>query len=227
MLYELTVRGTVSGETYINRYNYNSGGVGAAVTGSFALASAWGAVPEPITGNITPLTPFAWFLSIASAQTRIMEITVAALYDPLDFYSVPYPVGKLGSQAGVPMSPFLVYPLQTNIVRTDVGRGSKGIGGCVEDLVEANGVIQASAMDFLASLSAALSDVLEYDDEGSGFTFTPAILSKEEYTTPRGNRAYKKYETLAEQLEHTALGITWQPKPEISTRNSRKRGHGS
>lgn len=224
---ELTVRGEVGGETYINRYDFVGTGTPASVSMSFALAHAFGAIPDGIPVEIPANSPMWYFLEIASTATQIFSVTVKNLYSVTDFYEIPYPTPEAGVQAGVPAAPFLVYPLTTNIVRTDVSRGRKAIGGVSESAMGANGVIETGILAYLADFCGTLSEPLVYDDEGNTLTFTSCVLSKQEYETPKGNRAYKLYDTEAAQLEHTAVGVTWSPKTKVSTENSRKPGHGN
>lgn len=226
-LFEVTVRGELDGETYINRWNYVGSGTPAAVSMSFALASAFGAIPAPVTGLLPSDGILATLLSAAVDDLKISGVAVLNLYSVTDFYEVPYPTPQEGNATGSLISPFVTYPLTTNRVRTDIDRGRKLIGGVAEEFVNSGGVIAAGMIALLTDLCALMSDTLTYDDEGNTLSFVPCVVSKQEYTAPSGKRAYRLYSTLAAQMEHVAQGVTWTTKPEISTANSRKRGRGA
>lgn len=72
-----------------------------------------------------------------------------------------------------------------------------------------------------------MSATLTYDDSGNTLTFTPCIAQKEEYTTPRGKKAYKYYPTEVAQAAHLASGIAWSYYPQTRTQGSRQYGRGS
>lgn len=218
--------GTYYNQQTINRWTFLRTGTPASVSGAFALATAFGAIPAPVTGTFPATKPFQITMGNLSNQLLISAIAVEALYDPVDFYEVPYPTPKAGDQTGEAMSPAMAYGLRTNVVRKDVARGTKRLPGVIETQVGAGGVLAGGMVTALTAVCAAYSAILTYDDEGNTISFSPCVLSKEEYTTPRGNRAYRKYATLSEQLEHTATGILWQPLTTVRTQRSRQYGQG-
>lgn len=224
MLYEVVVRQTYQGRNVINRWNYNGSGVPAAVSMSFALASAFGAIPDGITGDFPDNTILWRMLNNASTDLVFVETQVTALYDVVDFYAVPYPTSQNGSQGGTAMSPFLAYALQSNRVRTDIRRGNKRFCGVTETYIGAGGIVEAGMPALLDTLAEYMSDTLEYDDEGNTLSFQPCILSYEKHApdVDHDTEWYAPYPTNAEQLEHAALGITWQAKAYVTTQNSRK-----
>lgn len=226
MLYELTMFGTFYNQQIINRFNYVSTGSPAAVLGSFALMSAFGAIPN---GAVYPANaPFAKIMQYLSSAFSVNTITARAAsdYDPVDFYERPFPTPYVGLAGGDAMSPAVAYGYRTNRVRLDIDRGTKRFVGVPETAVLSGGVIGAAFFAELVQTAAAMSAVLTYDDEGNTLTFSPCVVSKDEYVTPRGKRAYRYYPTLAEQLEHVALGIQWQPYATVRTQTSRQYGRG-
>nr|CRY94987.1 hypothetical protein [uncultured prokaryote] len=226
MIYEITTTARYFQQTVINRWNYVSSGVGASVSGAFALADAFGAIPVPVTDVLDVAKPLGFMMFQLAAPLELISCMVAALYDPVDFYEVPYATPKPGGNAGEALSPAAAYGFRTNRVRLDIDRGRKSLAGVVEPAVQAGGIISGGYLTNLANIAAMWSETLEYDDEGNTFTFVPAVLSKEEYTTPSGRRAYRKYSTLAAQLTHTAQGVSWQPIANMRTQRSRQYGHG-
>lgn len=227
MLYELVMRGTYFGQEVVNRWNYVSTGVPASVLGSFALVSAFGAIPD--LGVYPPDAPFSQIYAALSDQLVLssLEARAAKDYDVEDFYERPFIPAYDGGVSGAAMSPTAAYGFRTNRVRLDIARGTKRFAGVIEEAVGSGGVLVGSWPANLEAMAEAMSDVLEYDDEGNTVTFTPCVVSKEEYTTPSGRKAYRYYSTLATQMEHVATGITWQPYSTVRTQVSRQYGRGS
>jgi len=223
MLFEALIRQSYLGKQALNRFHFNSSGTPASVSLSFALASALGGVPDPITGEFDAGTVMRGFADVQSISVVYTELTVEALYDVEDFYAIPYPSSQHGLAAGTAMARYEAYPLRSNRVRTDVRRGFKRIAGVVEELVGVGGEIAPAQLEVLQDLADTLSAPLTYDDEGNTLTFTVAVLSFDEYTTPSGKPAYRPYPTLSEQLDHAALGVVWSAQPNTTTQNTRKR----
>lgn len=226
MLFELTMFSTYYNQQIINRWTYLSQGVAASVLDSFALMKAFGAIPD--NGIYPANAPFYNILVTLSSQFKVssMIARAASNYSPSDFYERPFVTPYSGSDGGEPMSPVLAYGYRTNRVRTDIDRATKRFAGVVESGVAAGGVIEAGKLGFLEIAAAKMSEILTYDDEGNTVTFSPCVVSKEEYVTPRGHRAYRYYPTLSEQLEHTATGVQWQPYATVRTQGSRQYGRG-
>lgn len=221
MLFEALLRQTYDGKSVLNRWHYSGSGTPAAVSLSFALAKAFGVIPDAgiyPTGSI-----FRTLAAIQNSGVTYQELQVRALYDVSDFYVVPFP-GGVGGQydGGSPMSPFNAFAVQSNRVRTDVRRGSKRFVGVSEETVGNYGALTSGVLTALGTVATAMSTPLTYDDEGNTLTFQSCVLSFEEYTSPRSKPAYKQYATLALQMEHAALGVLWTAKPNVTTQNSRK-----
>jgi len=222
MLFEVLLRQAYLNKNVLNRWHYSSSGTPAAVSLSFALASAFGGVPDEITNEFPADTIMNTLANIQHTALAYVELQVQALYSVSDFYTIPYASGQNGLTGGTAMSTFYAYALQSNRVRTDVRRGNKRLAGVSETYVGTGGVIESSIVDALDTLAEQMSAVLTYDDEGNTLSFTPAVLSFDEYTAPSGKPAYRPYPTLAEQLDHAALGVVWQAKPNATTQNTRK-----
>lgn len=225
MIYEVLLRQAYDNKACLNRWNYESNSTPAAVSRSFALVSAFGGIPDPITAEFPTGSIMQLLAQVQGATLVYVELSVEAMYDVADFYSVPYPPTQLGTATGTPMSSFNAYALQSNRVRTDIRRGNKRLAGVTETHVGSNGLVEASMTPVLEDLAAAMTATLEYDDEGTPVTFSPVILSLEKNPpdAEHENEWYAKYPTLAEQEDHMAVGILWSYKAYVTTQNSRKR----
>lgn len=227
MLYELTMYGKLFNQSWVCRWNYLSTGVGASVSGSFGLMSAFGAIPD--LGGLYPSgKPFILIASLMATECTITNMVsrAAAEYDVTDFYERPFPTPFPGQSASAGTSPTLAFGFRTNRVRLDVDRGTKRIPGMTEGAMDAGGVLTSAAQSVMDDVAAAMSEVLTYDDEGSIISYTPCVVQKQKYTTESGRSAYRYYPTLTEQLTHIAEGVTWQPYTEARTQNSRQYGRG-
>jgi hypothetical protein len=222
MLFEVLLRQSYFGRNIINRWHYLSQGVPAAVQLSFALTEAFGGIPAPVTNELVAGSIMQLLSSIQSSSLAYNELTVEAMYDVTDFYSVPFPPPVIGTAPGTAMSPFCAYALQSNRLRTDIRRGNKRLCGVSETFVNAGGLLDSGITIPLEVLAAAMSDPLEYDDEGNAITFTPVVLSFKPASPQVDPPRYAKYPTLAEQLAHASVGVTWTPKAYMTTQNTRK-----
>lgn len=226
MLFEVTLRQNFLSKPAINRMHFNSSGTPAAVSLSFALASALGGIPDPITSEFPAGSFMAELAGIQADDVQYAELEVRALYSVTDFYSVPYSASQTGAQTGEVMNNFDAYTIRSNRVRTDVGRGFKRFAGVTEAHVGAAGEVSPTMIENLSALCGILNDGVTYDDEGTTLSFSSVVLAFEGYTAPSGKPAYRPYETLAEQLDHMADGVIWAPLPLTTTQSSRKRKNG-
>lgn len=222
MIYEITLRGRYFNNVVINRWNYVSTGVPAAVQGSFGLANTFGLAPVPAT-----VTVFTRLKTLVSASLTFTDYKVAALYDPEDFYSAPFSSAQVGTLAGEPMGPINALGFKTNQVTMDIARGTKRIAGVAETASGPGGILTSA---FLAGdmvpFAALMSATLTYNDEGNTISYSPAILSRQKYVTPAGKDAYRIWPTEAEQLAHAAIGVAWEPYAETRGQGTRQYGRG-
>lgn len=227
MLYEVTLRQEYYGQACLNRWTYVSGGTPAAVSGSFALVKAMGFILNTVPPIVTPNTIFDTLGQIQKDAVTYREVEARAIYDPLDFYVTPFPSGTVGRvTASEGLSPVAAYGFRTNRVRQDVRRATKRFVGVVESWSGPGGVLVQDVINMMNTLAAQMSAVLTYDDEGNTISFSPCVASKFEYTTPKGNKAYKYSPDPAEQAARTATGIQWQPYPTVRSQTSRQYGRG-
>jgi len=224
-IYKLTHRQSVNVQQAINVYYFVSSGVPAAVTGSFALADAFGAIDT--AGLFPPEKPFQLIRDFQSVGVVNEEVMVENLYDPVDFYTRPFPSVVTGAVGEDTASPFLAYGLQSNRVRTDIRRGSKRYAGVTEGGLAGSGTVASGTLASVQALGDALSVPLEYDDEGTTLTFTSAILSFMDFTNEDGKTYKVKYPTVGEQLSHAAVGVSWNAMPIVRSQTSRQYGRGA
>lgn len=223
---ELVTRYRYQDQQMINRFNFISNGTPAAVSLSFALTFAFGAIPagEPPAYPLTGL--FEFIRDVQVSGVTYDEVQARDMYSTLDFYTLPFPAGVVGNNPESGEAPFEALGFASNRVRSDINRGYKRFGGIPTSFVGAGGVLVAGGISVGNLLAGKLGDVLEYDDEGNTITFTPCVLSLEKYSPAPGRTAYRPYATAAEQLEHTAVGVIYGPYSRIRSQVSRQVGHG-
>lgn len=227
---EVVLQQSYLNQVIINRWNYLASGVPAAVSFSFALTNAFGAIPSagvyPADRVITRLA------ALQSANVGFTVITVKNVYSVTDFYSTPFTTVLNGARTGGEnMPPFAAFGFRTNRVRADIQRATKRFCGMLEGDNDA-GSIQSGIVATLEALATAMSAVLTYDDEGNTLTFAPIVVGKQEYDPnpddpTRNHRAYRYYPTETEQLQKVAQSIVWQHYATVRSQTSRQFGRGS
>lgn len=226
-LYEVTLRSEYAGQQMVNRWNYVSAGETAAVLGSFALAAAFGAIPAGTPPALPTGTVFERIRNITVNACRMVELSVANVYVPSDFYLRPFGTGVVGLRAETGESPAVSVGYRTNRVTRAIGRGTKRFSGIPDTFAGAGGNLAAGILADVQLLADSMSAVLTYNDEGNTVSFSPAVVSKVEYTTPSGSTAYRYAPDLAAQLARTAVGVLWEFYPQVRTQTSRQYGRGS
>lgn len=222
-IYEVSLYSTYYGQNCLNRWNYVSGGTPAAVSGSFGLAFAFG-----LANLASNTTVYYRINAVSSNQVTFTGYRVVNLYDPEDFYAAPFPTVQNGAINAEGMSPTQAYGFRSNQVSLAIARATKRFVGVVETAsTPGGGILSTTLSSQLQPLADRMGEVLTYTDEGNILSYAPAVLHREEYTTPRGKRAYRIYPTEAEQLDHTAIGILWEPYANVRSQVSRQYGRGN
>jgi len=227
MLYEVLLRQSYFEQQVLNRWHYASTVDPTTVSGAFAIAFALGFI---VTGD--PLEPPAGTLFDALQDIQVPELEyqecqVQALYDPLDFFTVAYTPVQIGVALGADMSPVASLGFRSNRVRTDIRRGFKRFSGVSESAFTTGGEVDSGYDVVLAEVAARMSETITYTEDGDAGSFVPCVLQFEMYTTPPAKKAYRKYATLAEQLDHAALSVSYSPYSTMRTQNSRQYGRGA
>lgn len=226
-LYELVLEQRYYNQQVINRFNYWGTGTPAAVTGSFALLSAFGALA--VITNLVDTTPAGAIQLMQSPFVDFVQCTARAVYIDEDFYGNPFVADTQGlnPDSTNSMSPVSAFGFRSNRVKQSIGRGYKRFVGVTEGSVDAGGEMSSSAITAMNLVVAQLGATLTYDDEGNTLSFAPCIAQKEKYTTDSGKEAYKYYASEALQTPHLAIGINWEPYSQMRTQNTRQYGRGS
>lgn len=227
-LHEVVVRTEYYNQECLNRYTYRSSGTPASVSLSFGLAAAMGYVQPALATEFETGSLAQAVLTGQSTQVRYVDILVRNIYNPVDFYNTPFNVDTFGLEGGSEaMSPAFAYGFRSERSRLDIRRGFKRYVGANEANVAGGGVLVGAWLSGpMTDIADKLGDTISYDDEGNSLQYEPVIISKEKYTTPSGNNAYRYYETEAEQLENVANAGVWQAYSEIRTQGSRQYGRG-
>lgn len=225
---EITLEGTFASQQIINRWNYLASGTPSAVSFSFALVSAFGAIEDG--GSYPSGTVIDNIRLMVSSQYSFTQSLAKDVYDPVDFYQAPFIPSLAGAVAGESNSPVMAYGFRTNRTRLDIRRATKRFAGVVETEAFSGGVIDSTFVDGeMANLASIMSQTITYDDEGNTLTFQPIVVGKEKYTpNPLAPEkvAYRYYETEAEQLDHIMTSILWEPYPRLRSQVSRQYGRG-
>lgn len=227
MIYEVTLESLYYDQQIINRWNYQSTGVAAGITGAAALAVALGANPSGV--SFVAETLFGRMQDLQSPAVTYVSILVKAIKEaPLDFYDLGYPSGIIGEGGGTgDMSPTAAYGFRSNRTRTDIARGTKRLVGVQESTIDAGGIVSSGALGAMDLIAAEMGEVLTYTVGGSSLSFAPIIVQKQKIELEPDHFTYRYYPTIAEQLAHVAIGITWQSYKQVRTQVSRQYGHGS
>lgn len=232
-LYEITLAGTYYNQLTINRWNYVMSGSPIGVTGAFAMAQVFGAIPSG--GSYPSDTLLSQLTIITSDQWDWQQLTVINPYDDTDFYQAPFTLPMGGIVTGEAMSPVMALGFYSNIVRRDIRRATKRFVGVPEATVQGGGVIVAGAASSLDLMATRLTDSWDYSAGGNSLAFVPAVVKKQKYQTNPGSSDPPRYAYRyipvddggeAAQLDDTAQGIIWDWYPDVRSQVSRQYGRG-
>jgi len=224
-LYEVILKGHYASQLVINRWYYAMTGTPASVSGSFALASAFGLLPD--AGAFPADTLASAIAALVSNTLGFEEAVIRDMYSVTDFYTSPFNPAVGGGQSGEASSPFLAFSFTGSRVRSDIRRGQKRFAGVSESAIGVNGEVVSGSVTKMQLVADLMTDPLSYDDEGNTLTFTPAILGFEKTVDEDGKVSYAPYSTDTVQLTHAAQGFIWSPNLFVTTQNSRKVGRGA
>lgn len=234
-LMELTLTQTYLGQVAINRWNYVASGTPAAVSLSFALVKAFGAIFDQtaVPPAYPPNTLLQAIRAVQSNAVNYQSIEARAIYSPTDFYTTGFAPALTGAATGEGMSPVLSFGFRSTRVRADIRRAQKRFVGVSENNAAGGGVITAATLALLDTIAQRMSQVLTYNDEGNTITFSPCVVGKFKYAIPGTSpvRYAYRYATPAEggeaaQLQKTATGIGWERYLEVRSQVSRQYGRG-
>lgn len=226
-LMEIVLEQTYAGQECINRWNYLASGTPAAVSFSFALVTAFGAVP---VAGVYPAGEMCTFIAqLQDNSVAFVQIGAKDVYSNVDFYETPFTVPLIGANGTTGLSPATAAGFRTNRTRLDIRRGTKRFVGVPNGAAGEGGLLSSAYQALMANLAAKMTETLEYDDEGNTLSFAPVIVGKQPYVPDplRPDRiAYRYYPTFAEQDDHLASSIIWDNYTHTRTQNSRQYGRG-
>jgi hypothetical protein len=233
-LLEATLTQRYFDQTVVNRFNYKGTGTPAAVTFSFGLVSALGAIYEGAPTNAYPTTGLlAAMRALQAEEVQFVSLVVRAIYSVTDFYEQPFVVpmnGEVSTASGGALSPVVAWGFRTNRTRTDIRPGQKRFVGVAATAMTDGGVVSQPWVDGqMSDLATAMGATLTYDDEGNTLTYAPVIVSKRppgSYADDPDQKGYAYYPTEAEQDQHIMDSIIWSPKPQLRTQVTRQYGRG-
>lgn len=228
-LMEVILQQRYLGQQIINRWNYLSSGTPAAVTHSFALASAFGAIPD---AGVYPTTAIiARIRQLQDSGVTFENILVRDVYSVTDFYQTPFSPALAGAVTGAGIGPISAFGFVSSKTRYDIRRGTKRFVGITSGQVTVDNGFNSTVISELAALAGNMSETLEYDDEGNALAYEPVIVGREKVlisTPPAEPRySYRYYDTFAEQADHLMDSITWSAYTGVRSQVSRQIGRGS
>jgi len=234
-LFELTIVGTMQSQQIINRLNFVSDIEDPDADNSVGLINALGYDAG------TPGTPIAnkffdRFLEAQTTQYQVLELLARNIFEVTDFYTLPVSgsgwAGTITVGAGAGPLMFSAQKLRTNRVRQDIGRGTLALTSPSEAEIEGAGVVTSGQLAKLQAVCDALNAPPLYNGGGEDVRFRPSVLQKMSYEVEQAppklpTTAYKYWPDKDDQLQHTALGVTWSPVARITSQTSRKIGKGA
>lgn len=226
-LLEVVLNQEYYGQQCVNRFNYMASGTPAAVTYSYALLSALGAIPTSTTLETDTLMRALQVMQ--NSGVKFVQALARAIYIDDDFFDNPFFANTFGAggAAGGRLSPTTAWGFRSSRVKQSIGRGYKRFVGVDDEMISDGGTIVGTGVTQATAVAVALGETLSYDDSGNTLTFTPCIVQKEKYVTDKGNDAYKYYSSEVLQAPHIAQGISWAYYPQTRTQTSRQYGRGS
>ena len=224
-LYEVALVGNLGESLIVNRWNYVGNITSAPPLSAFGLLSAMGLIPT--AGAFPADTLGAAIAALTSNGLEWNQAIVRSIYDPLDFVDAPFVPVVPGIQSGDVEAAFVAIGFRSNRVRTDIHRGYKRFAGVNESLVNSFGVLTSTAVTLATTLATRLGEVLTYEETTHTNTYTPVVVHKDKVEDEPGHFVYRYFETIEEQLDNVASGLTWENYPTVRSQISRQIGRGS
>lgn len=225
-LFEAILECSYHEQQIINRWNYTAPDASLGIDSSEALAIVFGAVPNADETYPTD-TPIGAIRAFVVNNYHFGSFFVRNVYDPLDFFEIAFLPGTVGLSIDSGLSPFVAAGFRTNRLRLDVRRGYKRIAGVGEAWMFEGGLFAEPAQVLLLEIANQMTLPLVYNHLGVTQTFSPTVVRKKKTVDSEGKVKYAYYPTLAEQMDHAAVGVAWQFYPEARTQNTRQYGRGS
>jgi len=226
MLFELTLEQRYLNQQIINRWNYETSSVPAAVSLSLALVSAFGAIP---TAGVYPAnTPIAALRAFQDNAVEFVGISARDVYSTTDFYQTSFTPALTGNISGVSMGPVPAFGFISTRTRSDIRRATKRFVGVTNNnMGAADNTWAAATITFLNAMASEMGETLTFNDEGNTLSFAPVVVGKERYEIgDTGRFAYRYYPTMSAQNAHIMRSIAWSAYPTVRSQVSRQIGRG-
>lgn len=189
-----------------------------------SLGYSSGAPTAPVANSV-----FDRWLELTYPSVELREFYCRDIYNVNDFAQVTVSgSGWAGSRALTTADAnFVCAKIKSSRTRQDIKAGYKALPPMLDpDMVNNQGQLASGYITLMTAFCTALANGTSPFVGITQAFFGWAIVGKEEYTTPRGKRAYRYYEDPAVQAEHLAFPVTWAPVERATTQNSRKFGKG-
>lgn len=226
-LMELIIQGASPTGLFINKYNLLNNSLSEATNAALNVIEAAG------YNSAAPTTPVAssildTYRGMANTGFTITQLYCRDVYNVNDFAQVVVSgSGWDGNRAGTAEPSFLAAKIKSARTRQDIKAGYKALPPMVDtDVVGATGTLSAGYITLMTTLCSRLGNGLSPFVGITQAFFGWCIVGKEEYTTPKGNKAYRYYADPVEQAAHLTGPVTWSPVERATTQNSRKFGKG-
>lgn len=225
---ELVMQGQTGGTgLWINKFNLVnttlSESSNAALNIIESLGYASGTPTAPVANSV-----FDRYCAIAGTGWEFTQFYCRDIFNVNDFAQVSVSgAGWQGKRSGVKEAAFVTAKLKSSRVRQDIKAGYKALPTMLDsDLTDVTGALVPAYITLMQSLVTTMSNGTSPFVGITQAFFGWAIVGKEEYTTPRGKKAYKYYADPEEQAQHLAFPVSWFPVERATTQVTRKFGRG-
>jgi hypothetical protein len=224
-IYEVLIRQNYFDQECLNRIHYVSDEA-LPVPTAFALAEAIGA-NSLASAEFDTDSLMGKLQALQNDALIYLEVQVKNLYSATDFFTVAYnPPPNADATGTQGMSPAVSYGVVSNRVTLAVRRGHKRFAGVSEGAVDAGGVLNSGGLTAVTAVADKLSEDAVATIGMATYTYHPAVLAFNKYTTESGKTAYKPYDDADTQLAHAAIGVTYSVMTTVRTQRSRQYGRG-
>lgn len=227
-LMEVVIQANQPTGLYINKFNLFGESRNEGLIDSLPILETLGFQPSTPT-TVRAGSILQGLLNLTQPAFEITQLYCRDVYNVLDFAQISLSgAGWQGTRTtGNSQACWDVAKLKSTRNRQDIGAGFKALPYMLDtDTVSAIGTLEASYITLMNALCTRLDDGIDVGGVGLAFFYGWTIVKKEQYTTPRGKKAYRYYADKAVQFDNLATGVRWTPVERLTTQNSRKFGKG-
>lgn len=227
-LMELVLQAQTATGLWINKYNLLNNSLSEATNAALNVVESLGydsgAATAPVANSVLDR-----YLEMAPGNFEFTQFYCRDIYNVNDFAQVNVSgTGWQGTRGTASFeAPFVAAKLKSTRTRQDIKAGYKALPPLLDgDTVSATGALGAPYIALMTTLCTALSNGTSPFVGVTQAFFGWCIVGKEEYTTPRGKKAYRYYENPVVQAEHLTGPVSWTPIERVTSQNTRKFGRG-